>query len=159
MAGERWVRDDKPHMTPPDRTALSRNILLCRGERWLRFHKVLISPPSEKKPYDELFGEFLRAMHHLWGLAPDTLRGYGSRIAKFLGWSGNHGIDFFLVRLNDVDQFLDEKHAERIVGHSEVINLSDASSKIVYVIIPIADVEGARLGCWDEARIRSREEV
>lgn len=70
IAGERWVRDDKPHITRQigPRSAAT----FCYvAARWFRFHKVLITPPLEKKPYDELLGEFLRVMQDLRGLATE----------------------------------------------------------------------------------------
>ncbi len=74
------------------------------AQKWLRFHGQLATPPPNR--FHRVIAEFNDAMRSARGLAPDTVRSYGSRAFNFLKWFGERHENLELVSLRDVDEFL-----------------------------------------------------
>ena len=80
------------------------------AQKWLRFHEQLESPPPNR--FHRMIAEFIDAMRSVYGLAPDTVRGYSSRAFNFLKWFGERHESLESVSLLDVDEFLASKRQE-----------------------------------------------
>jgi len=79
------------------------------AQKWLRFHGQATPLPNR---FHWLITEFSDAMRSARGLAPDTVRGYGSRAFGFLKWFGERHENLELVSLRDEDEFLASKRQE-----------------------------------------------
>jgi integrase/recombinase XerD len=109
-AGARWAADEEFHITRKPGPQTSRTFQDV-ASNWLKFHGMLVLPAEPAPPFYELMKQFLHAMKVERGLAPDTLRGYGSRAWYFLKWFGERSNDLSLVRVVDTDEFLETKRA------------------------------------------------
>jgi integrase/recombinase XerD len=76
--------------------------------RWFRFHNLLLNSRSETNPYDEARRQFIDAMRER-GLAPESVRGYGQRVSRFLVWCVKNQVSLSTIRLVDVDTYFEEK--------------------------------------------------
>jgi len=109
-AAECWVSYQGPHRTrKAGKTSASSFSGVAR--KWLRFHGRLTGKRVSENPWAENVRDFTECMRSPQGLAPDTIRSYGSRAAVFLKWLANRGIPLSLVSLRVVDEFLADKAA------------------------------------------------
>jgi integrase/recombinase XerD len=76
---------------------------------WFRFHNAINKPLVLATPIDRIISEFKDFLKNSRGMSPETLRGYGANVARFLNWAMNHHEHLSLISLDDVDEFLKTK--------------------------------------------------
>jgi integrase/recombinase XerD len=110
QAGERWARDTVGHQTRSagKKTALG---FTYEAVNWFRFHGALMIAQPPVHPFAALTTDFLDALKFERGLSLETIRSYGSRVAKFLKWLADRHDSISSVCLYDIDDFLDCKRA------------------------------------------------
>jgi integrase/recombinase XerD len=107
-AGQSWATYEGP-LRKKLRLGGSPSVFVHTAQAWLRFHGQLETPPPNR--FYRVVAEFIDAMRSVRGLAPDTVRGYGSRAFNFLKWFAESHENLEQVSLLHVDDFLASKRA------------------------------------------------
>jgi integrase/recombinase XerD len=79
---------------------------------WFRFHDVMTESLKPARPVELIRAEFMSFMRDSRGMAPETVRGYGSKVAFFLSWVLIRRERVSLISIDDVEDFLSAKRNE-----------------------------------------------
>jgi integrase/recombinase XerD len=79
---------------------------------WFRFHDVITESPKPVSPVELIRNEFISFLRDSRGMAPETVRGYGLKVALFLKWVWIRHEGVSLISLDDVEDFLRAKRGE-----------------------------------------------
>lgn len=109
VAGQCWALEIEPtRMRRGNKSSAAR--FICVARDWMRFQLLLPVPTSLEHWYDTILREFTCALRSTNRLSSRTVQEhYSDRARRFLSWMSNRYQDLQSIRLEDVDDYVNEK--------------------------------------------------